>query len=207
MRSSLIILSGFVLGVILSLSGIVSFDSMGEWPKYTLYLLIFVVGVSVGLDKEFWQRIKKESKIDLLLPFVTIFGTLSGGLVAVLVLNVISTGDVDVTTADTMAISSGFGYYSLSSILINESRGAFIATIALTSNILRELITLLLAPVIVKYFGPLALISAGGATSMDSTLPVITKYAGLKYVPLSVYNGVLVDFSVPFLVTLFISLN
>ena len=38
---------------------------------------------------------------------------------------------------------SGFGYYSLSSIFITEYKGAELGTIALLSNISREIITLL----------------------------------------------------------------
>lgn len=56
----------------------------------------------------------------------------------------------------------GFGYYSLSSIFITEYRGAELGTIALLSNIVREMITLLLSPLLVKVAGPLAPIAAGG---------------------------------------------
>ena len=104
-----------------------------------------------------------------------------------------------------MAVGSGFGYYSLSSILITESKGAELGTIALLSNIIREIITLLFAPLLVRFFGNLAPISAGGATTADTTLPIITRYSGQKYAMLSIYHGFVVDFSVPFLVTLFCS--
>lgn len=63
--------------------------------------------------------------------------------------------------ADTMAINSGFAYYSLSSIFITEFRGVELGTIALLANIIREMITLLLAPLLAKVFGPLAPITAG----------------------------------------------
>ena len=83
---------------------------------------------------------------------------------------------------------------------------AQIGTIALMSNIIREIITLLFAPAIGKVFGKLAPISVGGATSMDSTLPVITVACGKEMAFISIFHGVLVDFSVPFLVTFFASL-
>ena len=105
-----------------------------------------------------------------------------------------------------MAVGAGFGYYSLSSILITESKGAALGTIALLSNIVREIITLLLAPLLARWFGSLAPISAGGATSADTTLPIITRVSGDEFAIVSVYHGFVVDFSVPFLVTLFCSL-
>ena len=45
-----------------------------------------------------------------------------------------------------------------------------------------------------------------GATTMDTTLPIITRCSGQEYVILSLFHGFLVDFSVPFLVSLFCSL-
>ena len=52
----------------------------------------------------------------------------------------------------------------------------------------------------------LAPISAGGATTMDTTLPIITRYSGQSFVVVSIFHGFVVDFSVPFLVTLFCSI-
>ncbi|KAA6306310.1 hypothetical protein EZS27_023552, partial [termite gut metagenome] len=55
------------------------------------------------------------------------------------------------------------------------------------------------------YFGKLAPISAGGATTMDTTLPVIIRYSGKDFTIASIYHGFVVDFSVPFLVAFFCS--
>ena len=107
---------------------------------------------------------------------------------------------------DLLAIGSGFGYYSLSSIFITEYRGVELGIIALLANIVREIITLVGAPLLCRIFGPLAPISSGGATSMDTTLPIITSVSGKQFSVLSVYHGFIVDFTVPFLVTLFCSL-
>lgn len=129
-----------------------------------------------------------------LLPLVTILGSWLGAVVAWLMLHR--------GFADTMAINSGFAYYSLSSIFITEFRGVELGTIALLANIIREMITLLLAPLLAKVLGPLAPITAGGATSMDTTLPIITHTIGDRYTALSIYHGFVVDFTVPFLVTM-----
>ena len=107
---------------------------------------------------------------------------------------------------DCLAVGSGFGYYSLSSIFITEYKGAELGTIALLANISREILTLLAAPLLVRWFGNLAPISAGGATTMDTTLPIITRTAGQQFVVVSIFHGFVVDFSVPFLVTLFCSI-
>lgn len=135
-------------------------------------------------------------------------GTFVGALAAYCAIQVLWKLSVtpDLSLLDTLSVSAGFGYYSLSSILINEVRGAELGTIALASNILRELITIAFAPVMVKWFKNFAPISSGGATTADTTLPIIQRYAGNQYVPLSILHGAVVDFSVPVYLTLFFSL-
>ena len=97
------------------------------------------------------------------------------------------------TTAECMAVGSGFGYYSLSSIFITEYKGAQLGTIALLSNIIREIIALLFAPFFAKYFGKLSPISVGGATTMDTTLPIILRFSGKEYMVVSLFHGFTTD--------------
>ena len=104
------------------------------------------------------------------------------------------------------AVGSGFGYYSLSSIFIADFRGAELGTVALLCNVMREIFTLLAAPLVARWCGPLAAVSIGGATTFDTTLPVITQAAGKPYAVVSIFHGCTLDFSVPFLVTFFCTL-
>ena len=112
-----------------------------------------------------------------------------------------------------LAVGSGFAYYSLSSILITQLKEPFLGvqlatelgTIALMANIMREIMALLGAPLFVKYFGRLSPICAGGATTMDTTLPIITRYSGKDLVFISIFHGIIVDFTVPFFVSFFCS--
>ena len=70
------------------------------------------------------------------------------------------------------------------------------------ANILREITTLLAAFPIRKFFGPLAPIASGGATSMDTTLPVIVATSGKTYAIVAVFNGMVLTLIVPVLVAL-----
>lgn len=142
-----------------------------------------------------------------LLPVATILGSWMGAMAAFFLMN----NDVcsllhHRQLTDCLAVDSGFAYYSLSSIFITEYRGAELGTIALLANIIREMITLLLTPLLAKWFGPLAPISSGGATTMDTTLPIITQTVGQRYVALSIYHGFVTDFTVPFFVTMWCTL-
>ncbi|HPY22186.1 MAG TPA: lysine exporter LysO family protein [Bacteroidales bacterium] len=200
MRSSLIIVGFFILGSLLGYFGVVPTSFLeGDISFYALGALMFCVGVSLGSDPETLKSFKKINPRLLLLPLLTIVGTLVGAAIVGMLLP-------NRSVIDSMAVGSGLGYYSLSSIFITEFKGAELGTIALLSNISREILALLLAPVFVKYFGKLAPIAAGGATTMDTTLPIIMKFSGKEYMVLSVFHGFVTDLSVPFLVTLFCSI-
>jgi len=108
---------------------------------------------------------------------------------------------------EVLAVGAGFGYYSLSSIFISRLHNDSLGVIALLSNILREILTLILVPLLVKYFGKLAGIASGGATSMDTTFPVISKYSGKDYAIISLFSGIVLTMLVPLLVTLILTIG
>ena len=200
MKGSLIIVGFFVLGTICGVCHLLPFDiAETNISYYALCALMFSVGLSVGNDPQTLKNFRSLNPRLVFLPIMTILGTLAGSAAVSLILTHRS-------ITDCPAVGSGFGYYSLSSIFITEYKGAELGTIALLANISREILTLLAAPLLVRWFGNLAPISAGGATTMDTTLPIITRTAGQQFVVVSIFHGFVVDFSVPFLVTLFCSI-
>ena len=204
LRDSLIIVGCFVAGVLVALAEWLPEGlPMGQITAWGLYVLLVCVGFGLGMDEGFFASLKTLPLRSLLLPLVTIVGSLAGGLMAWWVVSLMHTTAPGL--ADTLAVTSGFGYYSLSSVLLDEARGPMIATIALASNLLRELLTLLTAPLLRRWFGPYAVIASGGATSMDTTLPVAVRYGGSRYAPVSIYHGFFLTVAVPFIVSFFIS--
>ena len=201
MKGSLIIIAFFIFGAACGYSEVLNLDISGVDAGFiTLAALIFCVGLGIGHNAEnLMGEFRRLGLRVLLLPLATILGTLGACAVVSFFLP-------DTPLNDALAVGSGFGYYSLSSIFITEYRGVELGTIALLSNIIREIVTLLFAPLLCRWFGPFAPISSGGATSMDTTLPVIVGTSGSRFAVLSVYHGFVLDFSVPFLVTLFCSL-
>ena len=196
MKGSITIVSFFIAGVLLGRFIDIPAILTAEAPTlYALYALMFLVGISIGSDKKALQALKQNLKI-ILVPLATIIGTLIGSALISFALS-------DRSITDCLAVGSGFGYYSLSSIFITQYKGAELGTIALVSNIMRELLALLAAPLLIRYFGKLAPISVGGATTADTTLPIITKFCGKEFVIISIVHGITVDLSVPFLVTFF----
>lgn len=194
MKGSLIVVGFFVIGLLGGIEKMVpSWLLDGDVSFVALCGLLLFVGLGIGLNPEMKKEVRSLSPRMALLPVVTIIGSWLGALLIWTVLHR--------TLSDCMAINSGFAYYSLSSIFITEYRGAELGTIALLANIIREMLTLLGAPLMTRWFGPLAPISAGGATTMDTTLPILSQTVGQRYIALSIYHGFVVDFTVPFLVS------
>ena len=194
MKGSLIVVGFFVIGLLGGIEKMVPLWLLdGDVSFVALCGLLLFVGLGIGLNPEMKKEVRSLSPRMALLPVVTIIGSWLGALLI--------WTELHRTLSDCMAINSGFAYYSLSSIFITEYRGAELGTIALLANIIREMLTLLGAPLMAHWFGPLAPISAGGATTMDTTLPILSQTVGQRYIALSIYHGFVVDFTVPFLVS------
>lgn len=194
MKGSLIIVAFFAAGILCGRA-----DVLPQWVSSStvsmtaLCALLLCVGMGIGSNPDMKSEFRSLNPRVALLPLATILGSWAGAAIAFLMLQR--------TITDCLAISSGFAYYSLSSIFLTEYRGIELGTIALVANLVREAITLLGTPLLARIFGPLAPISVGGATTMDTTLPIITHTCGQRFTILAIFHGFIVDFSVPFLVT------
>ena len=140
MKGSLIIVGFFVLGIIVGLCDVIP-DSFvnSDVSYYALCCLMFCVGISIGCDTSVLKSFKEVNPRLMMLPIMTILGTLAGCAAVSFLL-----GHRQLT--DCLAIGSGFGYYSLSSIFITQYRGAELGTIALHSNIRRDNLPHFLSP-------------------------------------------------------------
>lgn len=206
MKNSIIVFLFFCAGCLLGFSGEIKLDAH-HISLYILYALMLQVGISIGSNKNLKQIVRQIRLKMLVIPLATIIGTLLFSALASLLLSRWS-------VFECMAVGSGFAYYSLSSILITQFKEPSIGlqlatelgTIALLSNIIREMMALLGSPLIEKYFGKLAPISAAGVNSMDVVLPAITRYSGKEMIPVAILHGILIDFSVPLFVSFFCTL-
>ncbi len=194
MRNSLIILGCLVAGILggtlaLLPQAFLDLDPTG----YALTVLLFLVGIGIGSHERVWQVFRSQNIRILLVPLSAALGTLLGvGAFSVFV--------PGLRFRESLAVGSGLGYYSLASVLIAEIGGKTLGVVALLSNIMRELATLLAAPLLARHFGKLAPIASGGATSMDTTLPIITRCVGMEYALISVVNGVVLTLLAPVLI-------
>ena len=200
MKTSLIILLFFAAGVLAGTLDVFPAALNGkDLSTWALYLLMFLVGISIGADDRALEALKSHGLKLFLVPLATIIGTFAG-------VAAIHLATTNLLFGESMAVGAGFGYYSLSSIIIGELHSEALGVTALLANVMREIITLLLAPFFVLWFGKLSPISAGGATSMDTTLPIITRASGNEFAIVSLFHGMVLTILVPLLVTFIVSL-
>ena len=195
MKESLVVLLCFSLGVLAGRLDILSPDALGlahEASNIAVYAMLAAVGLTLGFDVRAWRILRDLRGWVELVPLVIVIGTFLGGLAAWSVL--------DMSLRDVMAVAAGFGYYSLSTMLINQLADVSLGSMALVSNMVRELVTLLFAPLMARVFGGLGPLSAAGAAS-DTCLPAIIRTSGERNTILGIFSGMVLTVAVPFFVT------
>ena len=107
----------------------------GPISEYTLYILMFAVGISVGANKQVFRRLRQYHVKILIIPAGIVVGTVLAGFLCYLI--------VDMPLRDCLAVVCGLGWYSLSGVLLTNLAGATLGTMAFFSNLLREILSFL----------------------------------------------------------------
>jgi len=192
-----LILSALIIGIIIGFFNLIPFNLttfIDQISRFLLIFLLFLVGVDIGTNKKVIFELKKIGIKILFIPLFIILGSLIGGLLLSFF--------IDLSVYESLAIASGMGYYTLSSVILTQTVGVGLGTLAFLSNIIRETLTFIITPFISKK-SQLSPIASGGATSMDTTLPVIIKFTSTKVGLVSIISGIVITLLVPLLVTLF----
>ena len=166
---------------------------------FALCFFILSVGIDIGSNKGIFKDLKKHGFKILLIPLSTVLGSLLGGLICSFIFKMhINVG---------LSIVSGFGWYSLSGIMLSKLAGVEIGAISFLSNVFRELIAVLAIPLIAKKLNKSSCISIAGATAMDSTLPLISQATDEETVLISFISGAVLTILVPILVPLLFNIR
>ncbi|MDH1084994.1 lysine exporter LysO family protein [Pantoea brenneri] len=184
-----VVVIGFVLG-------------LTQWPllhyaatasEYALIFLLFLVGIQLrGSGMTLRQIIL--NRRGMLVASVVLVSALVGGMIAALALGLpLKTG---------LALASGFGWYSLSGILLTEAFGPVIGSAAFFNDLLRELVAIMLIPALIARHR-CSTLGLCGATSMDFTLPVLQRAGGNEIVPAAIVHGFVMSLLAPILIALF----
>jgi uncharacterized membrane protein YbjE (DUF340 family) len=167
---------------------------VGNWVSNyvfngSLLVLLFVMGLVFGLDRDSITKMRQKGLRILAVPLVIACGSILGGVVGGLILGISLTASA--------AVTAGYGWYTLAGPLVGQLFGAEWGMLGFTVNFLRELLTIVTVSLAAKVdkYGPVAF---GGATSMDTTLPVIVRYCGSDVLITAFSSGFVLSLIAPF---------
>lgn len=190
------LLAGILSGFLLLPKG--SLGSIQWITDGALALLLLTVGYDLGQDQDLGKKIKGLPKIALTIPFLIALGSMLGAAV-------VSLG-IALPVGEGTLIGSGFGWYSLSAVLIAQTYDVTLGALALLTNVFREVFAILLIPFIAKKISPTMAVAPGGATTMDVTLPIISQNTDAQTTLIAFYSGTVLTAIVPILVPIMIRL-
>lgn len=191
------VIISLVLGVVCGqwILGVESVQMFSALSDIALVILMFAVGISVGANKEVFSKLKKYNLKILIIPIGIILGSIIGGIVCAMLMGM--------SLNESVAITSGLGWYSLSGVLLTDLAGADVGSVAFLANLFREILAFMMIPFVAKYFNHYTAIAPAAATSEDTTLPILIKYTSEDVVVMAVINGVVCSVMVPILTNLF----
>lgn len=188
----LVVGGGLAIGLILGwdLSWV---DKASEW---ILFVLLFFIGIQLRNSGLTLRQILL-NKHGMIISSVVVMTSWLGGLIASYMLNI--------SIYHGLAMASGFGWYSLSGILMGDAFGPIYGGASFMIELLRELVALVMIPMLISR-KPSTAIGYAGATAMDFTLPVIQTTGGVRCVPVAIVSGFILSLLVPVLMLFFVSL-
>ncbi|MDG9773340.1 lysine exporter LysO family protein [Klebsiella michiganensis] len=181
------------IGFMIGLSGISFLQHATEASEYTLIFLLFLIGIQLRNNGMTLRQIVLNRR-GMIVAVVVMVSSLLGGIINAFIL--------DLPLKTSLAMASGFGWYSLSGILLTESYGPVIGSAAFFNDLARELLAIMLIPGLVRRSRSTAL-GLCGATSMDFTLPVLQRSGGVEIVPAAIVHGFILSLLVPILMAFF----
>ena len=184
------VLLGFVLGKAMHDVWLPS-ENLGT---YCLMLLVLLVGIQLRSSGITLRQVLINKRGVQTSVLITLSGLCGGLLFAALL--------PDVSWSKGLALASGFGWYSLSGIVMTEAYGPVWGSVALLNDLAREFFALPFITMLMRRH-PSAAVGVGGATSLDFTLPVIQSSGGLAVVPLAISFGFIINVLAPVLMVVF----
>lgn len=188
-----------------------SLSSLKAWLEYLLYLLLFFIGISISDEVRKLKNVSEFLSELLKLITSTLLGSVLGGAlagaIAVLGGCLTDLGVLDLTVGMKygIAVSIGMGWYTFAGAILSI-HGAFLGFLGFTANLSREFITFLIYPLLPKKLR-ISGISMGGATTMDTTLPIIHQFGGPRASLLSFAHGLVLTLLVPIILPAIVSLG
>lgn len=185
------------------IGGVLGYVTEGVLPHvdavvtWLLYLLLFFIGRQLHQGNYRLRSLFLNIQ-GLIISLVTLLSTLVAGAIGAVIL--------ELPLSDGLAVVSGFGWYSLSGIILTDMGRPVLGTTAFLLDISREVFALMLIPLLSRLSSHCT-VGYSGATAMDFTLPLLGKFHGAIIIPTAIASGFVLSLTVPVLIPLFVSLS
>lgn len=171
-------------------------EMLGKAISIELSVLLIFVGLDMGFQRDALSNIKEVGPRIFIIPLSIIIGTFLGAILTSFIL--------PIGTKESLAIGAGFGWYSLAPAIMMNAGYVTEASISFLHNVMREVFSLLLIPLVAKKIGYVETVALPGAAAMDVTLPIVSKSTCGRAVVYSFISGMILSAAVPILVPLFL---
>ena len=189
-KSSIIICLMVVCGMLLGYFVLPRLMAPERFEKVSSTLLVIglcimlgSVGFSMGLDGSIVRVMRGAGLGVVLVPIFSVIGSLLAGVVYALL--------SPVTLREGLAISAGFGWYTMAPSVIASAGHTMASAVSFLHNVLREMLGIILLPVIAGKIGYIEAITIPGTASTDVCLPIVEQVCNSETVAYSFCTGML----------------
>ncbi|MEB3807221.1 MAG: lysine exporter LysO family protein [Desulfurococcales archaeon] len=181
------IVSSLVAGLVLGATNIV--EPSEYLVKLLLYILILSAGFTIG---GMWGERGLPSGREALSGVALGLSVMAAGGLAGYAVSLVLGEDPRLATV----IGLASGWYSLAGPLV-ALHDPVLGLVAFLANLLREILHISIYPVLAVRGWPCRGVSVGGATTMDTGLPVVVKFGGSRAALLALSQGAIITMIAP----------
>ena len=152
-----------------------------SWLVVGLCLLLAFVGFSMGLEGKLKAMLRGAGPGIVLVPLAMVLGSLLAGAIYAAI--------SPMTLREGLAISAGFGWYTMAPSVISGAGHAVAGAVAFLHNVLRETLGIILLPFAAAKFGYIEAVTLPGTCAMDVCLPIVERSCNAETLPYSFATG------------------
>ncbi|MBK2093628.1 LysO family transporter [Francisella philomiragia] len=180
---------GYILGEIININ-ITSF--INDIVFVMLLLLMLIIG---GLLR--FENISLISLFKNKLAMSVVVIVIATSIISAILISYM----INIPVKQSIMISSGLGWYSLSVVLNTDFIGEYYGMITFMVDFLREILVIAMVPLLKRYFS-VEMVGYAANTAMDFCLPILRNNYGNKVVPLAITIGLTMTIITPILLVL-----
>lgn len=204
-RMTLFILGAVTCGILVGLallgSGSIEFELVNAHAaiviRVGLCVLLGLIGLDMGIEGGVVKSIRDAGLRILVVPAAVIVGTLAASALCSIFL--------PLSLRECLAVGAGFGWYSLAPGVIMDQGFIIAGAVSFLHNMMREIMAILIVPVVARHVGYFECSGLGGATTMDVGLPIVERSTNSITAVYAFVSGLVLTVVVPVLVPLIVA--